>query len=96
MTDYRITPVAHWDSKWAWWAFRSHDWGGTTAMQTGKRLAGSATPAGTVLKHTSIIVSGAVSSAGALIAAIPGAAGGIIQALFRGVRRALPKGFYKE
>ena len=30
MTTYRITPVKHWDGKWAWYAVRDHEFGGTT------------------------------------------------------------------
>lgn len=30
MTIYRITPVKHWSSSWAWWAARSRAWGGDT------------------------------------------------------------------
>lgn len=58
MTTYRITPYKHWDSKWAWWAVRSHDFGEATPtfviakadhynMEAGERLCCWATQADT-------------------------------------------------
>jgi len=58
MTTYRITPVQHWSSTWAWFAFRSNAFGGTTPlfkvakanhfnMEAGERLCCWATAADT-------------------------------------------------
>lgn len=58
MTDYRITPVKHWNSVWAWWACRSYDFGGDTPtfyiakadhyyMEAGERLCCWSTAADT-------------------------------------------------
>jgi hypothetical protein len=58
MTTYRITPVKHWSSAWAWWAARSFEWGGVTpdfriakadhySMSAGERLCCWATAADT-------------------------------------------------
>jgi hypothetical protein len=58
MTDYRITPVKHWNNSWAWWATRSFGYGGDTPtfyiakadhynMAAGERLCCWATAADT-------------------------------------------------
>ncbi len=69
---------------------------GAVTVQIGKTLAGVLAPEGSMIRQIAIAVSGTLTSAGALIAIKAGAAAGIIQSLFKGIRRALPKGFYKE